>query len=109
MNRLTARRANGTKTEFWSSASREELEQALGAYEDTGYSPEEIMEIRLDREWEDARYSTPRERRFYWVTMKSEYGNTVLRAYFDFEWQVAHPERVIAWKPMEKQPDPYKG
>lgn len=109
MNRLTARRANGTETEFWSSASREELEQALGAYEDTGYSPEEIMEIRLDREWEDVRYSTPRERGLYWVTTESGYGNTVRRAYFDLEWQVTCLERVIAWMPMEKHPDPYKG
>ncbi len=109
MKRLTARRINGAETEFWSSAGREELEQALGAYEDTGYSPEEIMDIRLGREWEDARYLTPRERGFYWVTMNSEYGNNVLRAYYDLEWEVARPECVIAWMPMEKQPDPYKG
>lgn len=33
----------------------------------------------------------------------------VIRAYFDGEWQVSCPDRVIAWKPMEKQPEPYAG
>ena len=45
MKRLTAKRVNGIKKGYWSSAKKEELVQALGKYEDTGYSPEEILRV----------------------------------------------------------------
>lgn len=45
MERLTAKRVNGIKRGYWSSAKKEELVQALGKYEDTGYSPEEILRV----------------------------------------------------------------
>ena len=43
MKRLTAKRVNGIKRGYWSSAKKDDLVQALGKYEDTGYSPEEIL------------------------------------------------------------------
>lgn len=45
MKRLTAKRVNGIKRGYWSSARKDDLVQALGKYEDTGYSPEEILRV----------------------------------------------------------------
>ena len=45
MKRLTAKRVNGIKKGYWSSSKKEELVQALGKYEGTGYSPEEIWRV----------------------------------------------------------------
>lgn len=45
MKRLTAKRVNGIKKGYWSSARKDDLVQALGKYEDTGYSPEEILRV----------------------------------------------------------------
>lgn len=45
MKRLTAKRVNGIKRGYWSNAKKEDLVQALGKYEDTGYSPEEILRV----------------------------------------------------------------
>lgn len=46
MERLTAERRNGIKSGYWSPAKKEELVQRLGAYEDTGLTPEEIEELQ---------------------------------------------------------------
>lgn len=46
MDRLTAERRNGIKSGYWSPAKKEELVQRLGAYEDTGLTPEEIRALQ---------------------------------------------------------------
>ena len=51
--RLTHEYANGSKwnaqvrasAHYWSNASKYELIERLGAYEDTGYSPEELKRL----------------------------------------------------------------
>ena len=44
MKRLTHERCNGIKTGYWSSEKKEDLVNALAAYENIGLTPEEIME-----------------------------------------------------------------
>ena len=46
MDRLTSKRVNGIKQGFWSPAKKEDLCQRLGAYEETGLTPEEIEELK---------------------------------------------------------------
>ena len=45
MERLTAKRVNGIKSGYWSTAKKDELVQRLGKYEDTGLEPEEIVKL----------------------------------------------------------------
>lgn len=45
MNRLTHARSSGIKSGYWSPNKKEELVQRLAAYEDTGLSPEQIVEM----------------------------------------------------------------
>ena len=46
MARLTSRRVNGIKEGYWSSAKKDELIQRLGKYEDIGYEPETLDNLR---------------------------------------------------------------
>jgi hypothetical protein len=46
MERLTHERNNGIKTGYWSPNKKDELVSALAAYEDTGLTPEQIMELK---------------------------------------------------------------
>lgn len=45
MDRLTHERANGIKTGYWSPAKKEDVVQRLGAYEDTGLTPEDVRTL----------------------------------------------------------------
>ena len=45
MNRLTHQRNNGIKTGFWSPNKKEELVNALAAYEDTGLTPDDVERV----------------------------------------------------------------
>lgn len=109
MKRLTAERVNGIKGGYWSSAKKNDLVQALGKYEDTGCSPEEVRDLLFRHSWEDAKYSTPAKSGYYWVTMQTDDGRFVMRAFFDLEWRLIHPEWVVAWRPVEELPEPYQG
>ena len=46
MERLTHERCNGIKTGYWSPEKKEELVKALAAYENTGLTPEEIIDLK---------------------------------------------------------------
>lgn len=46
MERLTHERCNGIKTGCWSPEKKQVLVDALAAYEDTGLTPQEIMELK---------------------------------------------------------------
>lgn len=46
MNRLTHERCNGIKTGYWSPEKKDELVNALAAYENTGLTPDQIMELK---------------------------------------------------------------
>lgn len=51
MERLTHPRSSGIKTGYWSPNKKEELVQRLGAYEDTGLTPEEILTLKRREKW----------------------------------------------------------
>lgn len=51
VERLTHKRANGIKEGHWSPNKKQELVDALAAYEDTGLTPEQIRQI--DRLYEE--------------------------------------------------------
>ena len=46
MSRLTAKRCNGIKDGYWSSAKKDELIQRLGEYEDLGLGPKALKELK---------------------------------------------------------------
>lgn len=46
MERLTHKRANGIKEGHWSPNKKQELVDALAAYEDTGLTPEQIRVLK---------------------------------------------------------------
>ena len=45
MNRLTHQRNSGIKTGYWSPNKKEELVNALAAYEDTGLTPDDVERV----------------------------------------------------------------
>lgn len=51
MNRLTHQRVNGIKQGYWTAAKKDELVERLAAYEDTGLTPEEIMDGKMLTGW----------------------------------------------------------
>ena len=46
MKRLTHERCNGIKTGYWSPEKKDELVKALAASENTGLTPDQIMELK---------------------------------------------------------------
>ena len=46
MERLTHKRANGIKEGYWSPNKKQELVDTLAAYENTGLTPEQIIELK---------------------------------------------------------------
>lgn len=46
MNRLTHERNNGIKTGYWSPNKKDELIEALAAYENTGLTPQDIYNLK---------------------------------------------------------------
>lgn len=47
MERLTHERNNGIKTGYWSPNKKQELVDTLAAYENTGLTPQEVRELKL--------------------------------------------------------------
>ena len=47
MDRLTCERLNGIKTGFWSPEKKEDLINALAAYENTGLDPQQIKDMQF--------------------------------------------------------------
>ena len=46
MERLTHERCNGIKTGYWSPEKKEALVNSLAEYENTGFTPDQIMELK---------------------------------------------------------------
>ena len=46
MTRMTYERVNGIKHGYWSPHKKEDLVQQLGAYEDTGLTPQEVEKLK---------------------------------------------------------------
>lgn len=66
MKRLTSKRMNGIKTGYWSAVKKEELVQALAAYEDTGLTPEEIKVLKANENlrWIPVEERLPKEEEY---------------------------------------------
>ena len=61
MNRLTHERVGDiTKTGYWTAAKKQELIDALAAYEDTGMTPDEISKLMTARRQGDNRLEVVR-------------------------------------------------
>lgn len=46
MKRLTHERCNGIRTGYWSPEKKDDLVNALAAYENTGLTPDQIQELK---------------------------------------------------------------
>lgn len=50
MKRLTSIRCSGIKSGYWSPHKKDDLVQRLGAYEDTGLTPDEIRSMIREKQ-----------------------------------------------------------
>ncbi|MGO5166414.1 MULTISPECIES: hypothetical protein [unclassified Candidatus Paralachnospira] len=50
MDRLTHERSNGIKTGYWSPEKKEKLIERLASYENTGLTPDEIEQMKNERD-----------------------------------------------------------
>lgn len=117
MNRLTHQRVNGIKSGYWSAAKKEELVQRLAAYENTGLTPEEIVDGQILTGWIVVSEGLPKEPECeglidfdefdeYIVMIKGSEIPTTLVYAGDGDWQANGASySVIAWMPL---PEPYR-
>ena len=63
----------------------------------------------MNEKWIPVADGLPEQGGYYWVTMQSDISRFVMRAIFDRVWDLAHPEWVVAWRPVEPEPEPYLG
>ena len=63
----------------------------------------------MSEKWIPVADGLPERKGFYWVTIQNGGDRYVMSVpFFAREWGLAHPERVVAWKPMEPIPEPYQ-
>lgn len=63
----------------------------------------------MSEKWIPVADGLPKKKGFYWVTIQVDGDRYVMRAsFFSQEWGLAHPERVVAWRPVEPEPEPYR-
>lgn len=75
MERLTHRRMNGIKEGYWPPNKKQELVDRLAEYEDTGLTPEQIMELKeRDTEKSVCHYHEEEKFRTYCPTCKRYLG-----------------------------------
>ena len=120
MERLTHPRNSGIKTGYWSPNKKDELIERLAAYEDTGLTPEEIKELKENKNprWIPVEERLPEEDTIVLLTVSGLYscitfsdatelgnlcsdGSWFIEGYPDWD----NPE-VTAWMPL---PEPYQG
>lgn len=118
MERLTYRDANG---ELWYSDNGTERDRLhrLAAYEDTGFTPEEVQQMRWIPVKE--RLPEPNTGDGYWVAKKGPRGNTMMKLaqYSDYgmamsidavtditwrDWDFSKITDVTHWMPLPKPP-----
>lgn len=107
MNRLTHQRVNGIKNGYWSAAKKEDLVQHLAAYENTGLTPEEIMDGQMLTGWIAVSERLPEDDKVVLVSCRTKKGvNSVNRAYYDGAWHGSGSmSGVVAWMLL---PEPYR-
>lgn len=109
MNRLTHQRVNGIKSGYWSAAKKEELVQNLAAYENTGLTPEEIMDGKILTGWIPVSERLPERPLQSVIGWDSDYKRPCFAQYIDGKWMVTNPSNwfpnITAWMPL---PEPYR-
>lgn len=112
MERLTAERRNGIKSGYWSPAKKEELVQRLGAYEDTGLTPAEIMDAKMLTGWIPVAEKLPKAKedvlvctKFGWILV-AWYGPNGQRWHITPADAGITREDIAAWMPLPKPFNP---
>lgn len=106
MERLTKRGWNGAVSIDATAVGK--VMERLAEYEDTGMTPEEIVDMQWNNEWQDARDSTPASSGEYWVTIDEDGIRTAQLRTFRGDWIVEPSEVVEAWMPVAHDPEPYE-
>lgn len=110
MERLTHKRVNGIKQGYWTAAKKDELVERLAAYEDTGLTPEEVMDGKMLTGWIPCSEREPEESDWYLATVALPFNckEVEIRHYSKTGgWKVRPDEFfVLAWQPL---PEPWEG
>ena len=115
MERLTNKRVNGIKQGYWTAAKKDELVERLAAYEDTGLTPEEIMDGKMLTGWILCSERLPEISGRYLIS-RTDYDGVndkivILVDVFDFDTENRYDAgffatEVDAWQPL---PEPWEG
>ena len=108
MERLTRSANDGVYTYTACEATISEILNRLTEYEDTGMTPDEIVDMQWDNEWHDARECTPIEYGEYWVTINEDGIRAVEIRTYRVDWIVREDEVVEAWMKIQEEPDLYE-
>lgn len=94
MKRLTAERVNGIKQGYWSAAKKQELIDALAAYEDTELMPEEIRALKNRNKWQPPT-DAPLKKRVLVKTKDLEWTSDYSTDWVPEEEKTHHSEQVV--------------
>ena len=94
MNRLTAERVNGIKRGYWSAAKKQELVDALAAYENTELTPEEIRTLKNRTKWQTPA-DAPLKKRVLVKTKDLEWIADYNSDWVPEEEKTRHPEQIV--------------
>lgn len=114
MDRLTHERSNGIKTGYWSPNKKDELVQALAAYENTGLAADEIKGLvddviyvnrQLMREWIPVEERLPKTDDDVLITARNgivscAWYNAASKLWFGLMDETVN---VIAWMPLPER------
>lgn len=102
VERLTHERCSGIKSGYWSPAKKEEIVQALGAYEDTGLTPEEVQRTK----WTSTKTRLPDEGEEVFVLTEAKNGSRNIDKGYILNGRFIHrgSAQVIYWMPLPKPP-----
>ena len=120
MNRLTQKRVNGIKTGYWSTSKKDDLVARLAEYEDTGWEPAEMLQLKKNTvQWIPVAERLPERNKSVLLCMKSRSlrtGMCIQTGSYDgvfwfvqgaagYESLATFEFRVLAWMPL---PEPYR-
>ena len=103
MERLTHPRNSGIKTGYWSPNKKDELVERLAAYEDTGLTPEEIKELKENKNprWIPVEERLPEESLNSVIGWDEYRERCCFVQYYAGSWHLGDESvRIIAWMPL---------